>query len=256
MATALLSGGFPHGTRARSAPSGRDLHDGREPYRALKELTRRVKLSQYGRGPRPNPHDHLSQYVSSAETQTNTGNSDFEARRLQSELAIEICQTYSKLPPMKLPISLECERMKILLMLASECSTSDDNILKAVITYNDRIQLGLSSTTRQATTQLRNACTPVYEEVLEYILRCDARSAIPFLVKLREDTLRALQFLRSLPQNDERLHYLEDLDAYLLRVFELWFSPSMLGTFWTCPISDAVSYHPPPLSTDQRPPDR
>lgn len=156
-----------------------------------------------------------------------------DEKRLQSELAAEICRKYSALPTLKLPLSTECERMNILMMLACECSPTDDNVDKAVVHYMDRNHA--SPSTRWdalATSHLRKACTPAFEEVLEYILRCDTRLAIPFLIKLREDTLRALQWMRSSARDDERMPHLEDLDAYLLRIFGLWFSPGMLGAYF------------------------
>ena len=227
MATAVLSGGLARGTAGRAVASA--LGAG-EPYRAMKELTTRIQ--RYARVPRIDLNEDPPSSIS-PETQTNNINdiANVDEKRFQSELVNEICHTYSSLPTLRLPISTECERMNILTMLASECSPLDQNINKAVHHLTARshaasMEIRLDAV---ATRQLRKACTPLYEEVLEYILRCDIRLAIPFLVALREDTLRALLWMRSSERDNDLLLRLEDLDAYLLRMFELWFSPGMLG---------------------------
>ena len=229
MATAVLSGGgLSRGTAGRAVAS--EISVG-EPYRAMKELTTRIQRSEYARAPRIDLHEESPSSIISPDIQRNDDPTNLDEKRLQSELVAEICHTYSSLPPLRLPLSTECERMNMLTMLASECSPLDDNIHKAVHHLTARsppasMEIRLDAV---ATRQLRKACTPLYEEVLEYILRCDTRLAIPFLVKLREDTLRALQWMRSSSRDDDLLLRLEDLDAYLLRMFELWFSPGMLG---------------------------
>jgi len=154
--------------------------------------------------------------------------------RLRSELADEICASYKSLLPLKLPLSENCERTKILMFLASECSPTDDDVRSAVDDFatKRRVESDEALTTRLQTltvSNLRKAATPSYEEILEYILKQDAANGMQFLVELRVDLLRALQWIRTSSKDDERFSHLESLDAYLLRLFSLWFSPGMLG---------------------------
>lgn len=219
----------------RSASSEFASQSAGESYRAMKELTARMQRHGHGRADLPDPREDPS-FLGQTKTVTGIDSiSTMDEKRLQSELALEICQKYSSLPSLRLPLSTECERTKILMMLASDCSPSGTNVQKAVGYFTDRTASSMSTRLDAlATSNLRKACTPLHEEILEYILTCDTRAAIPFLVKLREDTLRALQWVRSTARDDECLPQLEELDSYLLRLFTLWFSPGMLGTYCIC----------------------
>ena len=77
-----------------------------------------------------------------------------------------------------------------------------------------------------AVSNLRKASTPAYEVILEYILKQDAINGMRFLIALREDILRAIHWIRSSSKDDERFPHLADLDAFLLRLFSLWFASS------------------------------
>jgi hypothetical protein len=159
-------------------------------------------------------------------------------QQLQSELAAKLCAEYRNLPPLKLPISDECERASILLFLASECVPTDEEVAKAVESYlrnnqapddplhNPSLQV-LRST---VLSNLRMASTPQYEQLLEYILQQNSMHGMSFLMALREDLMQALAWLKVL-HDDERMAQLKDLDGHLRHLFCIWFSPGMLGKF-------------------------
>lgn len=146
-----------------------------------------------------------------------------EAKHLRSDLARNIAQRYHELPSLKLPLSESCERAKLLMFLSSECSQSEGTVAEALDHLHGK------DMDAQSLSSLRKAATPAYEELLEYILKQDTVQGMNFLVSLREDVLRARQWIRSSASNFERFPNMEDLDAYLLRLFSLWFSPGMLG---------------------------
>lgn len=188
-----------------------------KPYEAIRELASRIQQSEAFRSPRvQDPSNRTSK---------------LEEKRLRSELAKEVCENYKKLLPLKLPLAEYCERNRIISYLSTECSPTNEALSAEVHHYNNKKSLR-ELTPRIitiVTSNIRKASTPVYEEILEYILKQDAVNGMQFLVALREDVLRALQWIRSSSNDDERLAHLEDLDAYLLRLFSLWFSPGMLG---------------------------
>jgi hypothetical protein len=158
-------------------------------------------------------------------------------QQLQSELAAKLCAEYRNLPPLKLPISDECERARMLLFLASECVPTDEEVAKAVESYlrnnqapddplhNPSLQV-LRST---VLSNLRMASTPQYEQLLEYILKQNSMHGMWFLMALREDIMQALAWLKVL-HDDERMAQLKDLDGHLRHLFLLAFSPGILGT--------------------------
>jgi hypothetical protein len=118
------------------------------------------------------------------------------------------------------------------MFLSSECSPKDAAISKTVDHFIEKMDTQASLSARLqaiAVSNLRKISTPAYEEILEYILKQDAINGMQFLVALREDILRAIHWIRSSSKDDKRFPHLEDLDAYLLRLFSLWFSPEMLG---------------------------
>lgn len=159
-------------------------------------------------------------------------------QQLQSELAAKLCAEYRNLPPLKLPISDDCERARMLLFLASECVPTDAEVAQAVESYlrnnqapddplhNPSLQV-LRST---VLSNLRMASTPQYEQLLEYILQQNSMHGMSFLMALREDLMQTLAWLKVL-HDDERMAHLQDLDGHLRHLFCTWFSPGMLGKF-------------------------
>lgn len=215
IATSVITG-VPRGfTRATSTSNAGD------PYQAIKELASRMQQAELVRAPRPEMSPEAAE-----------PRSKIEEKRLRTELAYEICQSYQALPTLKLPLSATCDRAQILMFLSSECSPKDDVLNKVTHHFLEKWNSETPLSTRlqaNAISSLRKAATPAYEDILEYILKRDALSGLRFLVDLRVDILRALQWIRSSSKDDERFPHLEDLDAYLLRLFSLWFSPGMLG---------------------------
>ncbi len=214
--TSVFSGVPIRVTRAASSDAG-------DTYQAMKELASRMQQTELVRAPRP----EISSQDAAAEPR-----SKIEEKRLRSELAFEICQNYNNLSPLRVPLSDTCERARILMFLSSECSPKDDILSKVTHHFVEKWDGQTPLSTRlqaNAISSLRKVSTPAYEEILEYILKRDAMSGMRFLVELRVDILRALQWIRSSAKDDERFPHLEDLDAYLLRIFSLWFSPGMLG---------------------------
>lgn len=190
------------------------------PFEAIKELANRIKQADRVRVPR---------------VESNGASSKIEETKLRRELANEICASYKSLLPLKLPLSESCDRTRILMFLSKECSPTNESVFSEVdhfVAKKDSPEKSLSARLQAlAVSNLRKASTPAYEEVLEYILKQDARNGMQFLVTLREDILRALEWIRLHSKDDERFQHLEDLDAYLLRLFSLWFSPGMLGEY-------------------------
>lgn len=157
--------------------------------------------------------------------------SKIEEKRRGSEIACEVCQSYETLPSLKLPLTDTCERARIMMFLSRECSPKMDVVSKASQQFVERWSAGVPMSTRlqaNSIAHLQKASTPAYEEILEYILKRDALTGMRFLIALRIDILRALDWIRASAKDDERFPHLEDLDAYLLRLFSLWFSPGML----------------------------
>jgi hypothetical protein len=235
MATTMITspGAAPRGmARAAASFSTETGH----PYQAIKELANRVQQTEPARAA---PRVENSGGSVSAESKS-------EEKRLQSELAREICQTYQSLPSLKLPLSESCERAQILMFLSSECSPTDSAVSKTVDHFIEKRDTQAWSLSKRlqaiAVSNLRKTSTPAYEEILEYILKQDAINGMQFLVALREDILRAIHWIRSSSKDDERFPHLDDLDAYLLRLFSLWFSPGMLGE-WEITIQSVVSSH-------------
>lgn len=164
-------------------------------------------------------------------TQSPRGLEDCK-RRKTLELAAELCEGYSNLPPLTLPLSDSCERGKILLFLASECSPADDTVIRALASFQSTPgrQLNISSRLHSTSlTKLRNAATPPYEEILEFVLKQNAIDGMGLLVALRGDLLNVIRWMKKSANDEECLPHLKDLDSYLLRLFSIWFSPGMLG---------------------------
>ena len=166
----------------------------------------------------------------------NTKTTRSEQNRRKSELALDICAQYRHLPPLRVPLSEECERSHILLFLAMDCIPSEEDVNSAVTRYRKQtstIEAGPTDATRRGRTVcygLRTATTPNYETVLKYILQQNASHGMSFLVTLREDLLRVIAWMKSIPDtHDARLAHLIDLDGFLRSVFCTWFSPGMLG---------------------------
>lgn len=220
-----MSAGAPRGlVRAASSTSTSSVQSvsNINPYLAIKELANRVQQADPVRAPRVENSDGPEYSPSQS-----------EEKRLRSDLASEICEAYQSLPSLKLPLTESCERTQILMFLSSECSPTEDAVSKMVDHFVEKRDVQASLSTRLqaiAVSNLRKASTPAYEEILEYILKQDAMHGMQFLVALREDILRAIHWIRSSSsKEDERFPHLEDLDAYLLHLFSLWFSPGMLG---------------------------
>lgn len=229
MATTLMTrgGATPPLLRlARAALMSTATEAGGNPYQAVRELANRVQHAEPVRAPR---NIGTSDGSSGSPMQSH---SKSDEKRLRSELAKEICETYQSLPSLKLPLTEACERTKILMFLSSECSPSEDAVSRSVDHFIEKREIQPSLSIRLqalAVSNLRKASTPAYEEILEYILKQDAIQGMQFLVALRVDILRAIHWKRSSSKDDERFPHLEDLDAFLLRLFSLWFSPGMLG---------------------------
>lgn len=212
----IVTGAFQRGSASRFSCS---LD---EPLRAIVELTNRIQQSE------PRRVSQSGKFSISS----NIATVGLDEKKLKAELAREACIAYCSLPTLKLPLSDDCKRSRLLLFLASECSAEVESVQRAISDLLNRDGASaLPPPNTRATSTLRKACTPIYEEVLEYIIQCDVRLALPFLMSLREDTLRALQWIRSSTREDERLRLLQDLDSYLFRTFLVWFSPGMLGTY-------------------------
>jgi hypothetical protein len=165
---------------------------------------------------------------------TTTNSTKNEEKRRQSELAAELCEGYSSISPIQLPLSDSCERGKILVFLASDCSPSDASVVKAIDSFmKTRDGRPNASSRHHSSTfsHLQQAITPPFEEILEYLLKQNAIHGMEFLVSMREDLLRVLRWMNSTANDDEceQLPQLKALDAYLQRVFSVWFSPGMLG---------------------------
>ena len=190
-------------------------------YQAIKELADRLKQAELVRLPRQETsHEAMEP------------RSKIEEKRLSSEIAGELCQNYETLPSLKLPLTDTCERARIMMFLSRECSPKMDIVARASQQFVEKWSADGPMSTRlqaNAIAHLQKASTPAYEEILEYILKRDALTGMRFLIALRVDILRALDWIRALAKDDERFPHLEDLDAYLLRLFSLWFSPGMLG---------------------------
>lgn len=194
--------------------------DAGTPYQAIKELASRLKQAELVRLPR------LETSPEAMEPR-----SKLEEKRRGSEIAGELCQNYEKLPALKLPLTDTCERARIMMFLSRECSPKMDVVSKASQQFVERWNAGVPMSIRlqaNSIAHLQKASTPAYEEILEYILKRDALTGMRFLIALRVDILRALDWIRASVKDDERFPHLEDLDAYLLRLFSLWFSPGML----------------------------
>ena len=189
-------------------------------YQSIKELASRLKQAELVRLPRL---DTSSEPIEPR--------SKIEEKRRGSEIAGELCQNYETLPALKLPLTDTCERARIMMFLSRECSPKMDVVSKASEHFVKSHAGGPMSVRLQANSiaHLQKSSTPAYEDILEYILKRDALTGMRFLIALRVDILRALDWIRASTKDDERFPHLEDLDAYLLRLFSLWFSPGMLG---------------------------
>jgi hypothetical protein len=190
-------------------------------FTALQSLASQLQEPKHRRLASPSDHKRLAK-SSSGE------------RQLQRELAAKLCAEYRNLPPLKLPISDECERARMLLFLASECVPTDEEVEKAVDCYlrNNQAPDDPSLQVLRSTvlSNLRMASTPQYEQLLEYFLKQNSMHGMSLLMALREDTMKALAWLRVL-HDDERMAQLKDLDGHLQHLFCTWFSPGMLGKF-------------------------
>jgi hypothetical protein len=98
-----------------------------------------------------------------------------------------------------------------------------------------------------AISNLRKASVPLYEEMLEFILRQNSIDGMTFLVSLREDLFQLLRYwtdpststnrtatTTAEHRSDEKhvmdaeISHLKDLDSYLKILFTQWFTPGML----------------------------
>lgn len=158
--------------------------------------------------------------------------SESELRKRRAELAEEVCTTYTDLPPIQLPPRDDCERWKIIQFLCVDCSPTSTEISEALTNLGSKPYHSNPSKIFQSQLSfLRDSCTPTYEEVIEFMLKQDAVIGMKFLVSLRQDLLRMLLWMKSTTSaGDEQMSLLKNLDAYLLRLFSIWFSPGMLGT--------------------------
>lgn len=152
----------------------------------------------------------------------------------RSQLVTDLCSTYDRLPPLRVPLSETCERGKILKFLSLNCAPVKEpiaRILKDVISKSEEQLSSVTTPSLNTIMNLRKACTPAYEEILEYILRKDAKNGMKFLIRLREDLFRVIQWMQAEQIHDDNLAMLKVLDTFLLRLFAIWFSPGMLGMF-------------------------
>ena len=198
----------------------------------------------------------LRAHVTSSSTSSTTSSSSFEEKRLLTELAIELVRGYANLPPLRLPPEVsDCQRVKIVTFLASQCGPSNQVVEKAVKHYQNIIIDEESGIQQQhnnqisskelilAISNLRKASTPPYEELVEFILRQNSIEGMTFLVSLREDLFQLLRYRKSRSSpttsddedngNDKqivaaRISQLQDLDSYLKSLFTTWFTPGML----------------------------
>ena len=87
--------------------------------------------------------------VTSASTSSTTSSSSFEEKRLLTELAMELVRGYANLPPLKLPSEVsDCQRVKIVTFLASQCGPSNQVVEKTVKHYQN-ITIGEESGIQQ-----------------------------------------------------------------------------------------------------------
>eukprot|EP00934_Nitzschia_sp_Nitz4_P005724 Nitzschia sp. Nitz4//scaffold8_size234185//186865//190455//NITZ4_001288-RA/size234185-augustus-gene-0.276-mRNA-1//-1//CDS//3329559899//5714//frame0 len=150
-----------------------------------------------------------------------TTHSKSEEKRLRSDLASELCRGYGSLPPLKLPLDETCERGDFLIYLATGCSPKTNTVAEKLSQLPTELHnIDIAS--------LRKVSTPEYEELLEFVVKQDAVKGMEFLIELREDLQRLVRWMQTKAKDDERLVNLKDLDAYLLRMFSLWFSPGMI----------------------------
>lgn len=170
--------------------------------------------------------------TSTDKTSSSESLSKISSERRQSELAIELCEQYLNLPSLELPPSETCERTKILKFLASECSPTDMTVIKASEKFHktSKTESNISSRLHSVNlSKLREAATPRHEEILEYILKQNTMNGMGLLVSLREDLLRVMHWMKLNSNDDGMVPHLKNLDAYLMRLFSIWFSPGMLG---------------------------
>jgi hypothetical protein len=203
-------------TMFRFSSSGRQFDSNHTTFQSMQQLVSKIQEPKFSRSSESLP------------PQSNT-----KTTISKPELAAGVCAEYPNLPVLKLPLSDECERGRMIMFLATECVPKEDSLVSSAVERylrskdrpEDATRLVLRST---ILSHLRNATTPQYEEVLEYLLQNNAIDGMPFLVSLRDDLLQVLAWTRSIHEDDERLPHLKELDNYLRKLFCMWFSPSML----------------------------
>jgi hypothetical protein len=227
MATTALPQGSESSTSMRFASSHTFGAADQSTFQAVKTLA--FQLQE----PRPLRATHTVRDAPTAAPSSSTSSSESgDCKQRRSELAAALCEGYPRLPPLTLPFSDSCERGKILTFLASECSPTDDTVMRALESFQKTTdgQPNIASRLHCATlSKLRRAATPPYEDVLEFILKQNSIDGMGLLVSLRVDLLQLLRWMKSNGNDDERLPHLKEIDSYLLRLFSIWFSPGMLG---------------------------
>jgi hypothetical protein len=129
----------------------------------------------------------------------------------------------------------------VLEFLATNCRASDVAVEKAVRKYENCRESAVSGNATskdpkkmiQVLSNLRNATTPPYEDLLEFVQRQNAAEGMVFLVSLREDLMQLSSYYRSIDHHNEVVYsrytsQLQDLDSYLQSTFMKWFAPGML----------------------------
>ena len=192
-------------------------------FQTMKTLTRQLQEPALLRVPK--------QENETNRTSDSAPYSKSDIKRRRAELAEEACKSYVGLPPLQLPPQEGCERWKIVQFLFHECSPSSFTVDEALrnLGVKRQHQSSPSKSLESELSLLRTSSTPLFEEVLEFMLKQNAVHGMKFLVSLRQDVLRVLAWMRTTSSSDERLSLLKSLDAFLLRLFSIWFSPGMLG---------------------------
>ena len=196
-------------------------------FQIMKTLTRQLQEPALLRVPKDRNETNT--------TSDSTPYAKSDLKRRRAELAEEACKGYVDLPPLQLPPQEGCERWKIIRFLFNECSPSSFTVDEALRNLDVKRQ-HQSSTSKSLESELallRMSSTPLFEEVLEFMLKQHAVHGMKLLVSLRQDILRVLAWMRT-SSSDERLPLLRSLDAFLLRLFSIWFSPGMLGKCAIC----------------------
>jgi malonyl-CoA decarboxylase len=156
---------------------------------------------------------------------------------IDRDLAQAFSKQYSELP--FILSKTDCQRALLLETLAQECSITESTVASAVANYT-RVSSFNDPDVRlsQVRDRLRQASTPLYEDIFNCLLESSTSHSVRFLVSCRADVKRYRDWLQQQQHHhpsprhnnntSDTLQNLKPLEEHLRQLLATWFSPSVL----------------------------